>query len=83
MSGFVIVRHNKLKSIGHVQAAINHNDRTTKPKNADPSRLHLNHFKGDGMAKLRTNLASVTQASTAKEPYALHPPYSGRNRRHA
>ena len=68
MSGFVIDRHNKLKSIGHVQAAINHNDRTTKPKNADPSRLHLNHFKGDGMAKLRTNLASVTQASTAKEP---------------
>lgn len=68
MSGFVIIRHQKLKSVGHVQAAIHHNDRTTKPKNADPSRSHLNVFEGGGMAKLRENLASVTLASTAKDP---------------
>lgn len=68
MSDFVIIRHNKLKSIGHVRAAINHNDRTTEPLNADLSRRHLNRVEGGGMAKLRENLASVTQASTAKEP---------------
>lgn len=68
MSNFVIIRHKKLKSVGHVQAAINHNDRTTEPLNADPSQRHLNKVEGGGMAKLRENLASVTQASTAKEP---------------
>jgi hypothetical protein len=68
MSNFVIIRHKKLKSVGHVQAAINHNDRTTEPLNADPSQRHLNKVEGGGMVKLRKNLASVTQASTAKEP---------------
>ncbi|WP_439829843.1 hypothetical protein, partial [Aeromonas caviae] len=64
MSNFVIIRHKKLKSVGHVQAAINHNDRTTEPLNADPSQRHLNKVEGGGMVKLRENLASVTQAST-------------------
>lgn len=68
MSNFVIIRHKKLKSVGHVQAAINHNDRTTEPLNADPSQRHLNKVEGGGMVTLRKNLASVTQASTAKEP---------------
>lgn len=68
MSGFVIVRHKKLKSVGQIQAAIHHNDRTTTPKNADPERAHLNSFEGGGMEKLRQNLATVTQASTAKNP---------------
>lgn len=68
MSNFVIIRHKKLKSVGHVQAAINHNDRTTEPLNADPSQRKLNKVEGGGMVTLRKNLASVTQASTAKEP---------------
>lgn len=68
MSNFVIIRHKKLKSDGHVEAAIKHNDRRTMPPNADPSKTHLNHFEGGGMATLKKNLASVTQASTAKNP---------------
>lgn len=68
MSNFVIIRHKKLKSVGHVKGAIQHNDRTTMPPNADPSRTHLNHFEGGGLATLKKNLASVTQASTAKNP---------------
>lgn len=65
---FVIIRHGKLKSEGHVEAAIKHNNRTTIPPNSDPSKRHLNHFEGGGLAKLNQNLASVTQASTAKYP---------------
>ncbi|MGN5221773.1 plasmid recombination protein [Aeromonas veronii] len=68
MSNFVIIRHKKLKSDGHVDAAIKHNDRRTMPPNADPSKTHLNHFEGGGMATLKKNLASVTQVSTAKNP---------------
>lgn len=68
MSNFVIIRHKKLKSVGHVKSAIQHNDRTTMPPNADPSRTHLNHFEGGGLVTLKKNLASVTQASTAKNP---------------
>jgi hypothetical protein len=65
---FVIIRHKKLKSGGHVDTAIRHNDRRTMPPNADPSKTHLNHFEGGGMVTLKKNLASVTQASTAKNP---------------
>ena len=68
MSNFVIIRHKKLKSVGHIKQAIAHNDRTTMPKNADPSRTHLNQVEGGGLATLKKNLASVTQASTAKYP---------------
>ena len=68
MSNFVIIRHKKLKSVGHIKQAIAHNDRTTMPKNADLSRTHLNQVEGGGLATLKKNLASVTQASTAKYP---------------
>lgn len=65
---FVIIRHKKLKSVGHVQAAINHNDRTSKPLNADPEKEGLNEVFGGGMPTLSRTLAKVTRKSTAKDP---------------
>ena len=48
MSNFVIIRHKKLKSVGHIKQAIAHNDRTTMPKNADPSRTTSTKLRAAG-----------------------------------
>jgi hypothetical protein len=65
---FVIIRHKKLKSSGHVESAINHNDRTSKPENADPSKTWMNQVFGEGVPKFTRTLARVTRKSTARDP---------------
>jgi len=68
MANFVIIRHKKLKSVGHVGAAIQHNSRGMDVPNADPSRSPLNEVSGGGMPTLSTNLKSCTITSTQKCP---------------
>lgn len=65
---FVIIRHKKLKSIGHVESAIAHNDRTSKPPNADPSKTWMNKVFGEGVPQFTRTLAKVTRKSTARDP---------------
>lgn len=65
---FVIIRHKKLKSVGHVAAAIKHNSRGMDVPNADPARSPLNVISGGGMLTLSTNLASCTIKSTQPNP---------------
>lgn len=68
MANFVIIRHKKLKSVGHVAAAIKHNSRGMDVPNADPARSPLNVVSGGGMLTLSSNLGTCTIKSTQPNP---------------
>lgn len=68
VASFVIIRHKKLKSVGHVAAAIQHNSRGMDVPNADPARTPQNAVSGGGMLTLSNNLASCTIKSTQPNP---------------
>ncbi len=68
MANFVIIRHKKLKSVGHVAAAIKHNSRGMDVPNADPARSPMNVVSGGGMLTLSSNLGTCTIKSTQPNP---------------